>query len=906
MRRSARLAVASPCPVLIASSPTPAAPNSPAVVASPVPLQQSVATEDESAEDEPATVLDSQAADGQTTGAGDDTHPVASPICTPEKPQANGLGSRLAPRSPFQPLSPATPAPRLLTSFHSSEDSDSEVGDSLVDDSSSQATDPQQFAVIEAFQRLTVRDSPAKAPAGPSSSETAFIEDSVLLTATEVESSEDEFDDELDESVELEAICEEEDGDDEKSTDPSSASETEAEHVDDEPATVIDETVELGSDALEHSVAEQEESVLCADLDLDAAADESVDAPPEGSASEGLDETRVDSSGAVDSELLPVPDFSETSASDEAEGTAEVGSTVDETLATPGDKQTDDEQPNDAPLLRTVNSPSSAPSRTATPARSASPALEDVEEQTGGFVAAAGFDESVKAVLAGDEVPTRTAEPEVEESQVATRTSPTRPACDHSISLSTHGMLGAAVGTPARAPQPPTLESTTPVATPPTRLSTPSATGTAQTLVAAAPTARRQLTKLTSVASQRSGVPVKSSLTALTPAAASGSTRGLPVPSRLAAPRRGEETSSSRSDVGGATVASTIRQKAPAAQIRPGMSGTIVNPLRSSTLSASTSSTSSLEQSRAPRPLTRPVPRVTVAAHARSADVPSDSQARVGRPAIASRARLGPTIPVANAPMVSTRSGITTGPRQQATEPTRLGARPRPATTTRSLTSSTGSSHALAKTGSLTTVAPLTAAANGRTPRAALSMRQTTSAPILSASTTAVSPRKVDANPAKDDRLSSAGEQGVLVGDPRAHGGGSTKADVQTPSCSPCRLYRRAWLPAQSRVHRIGSQSKPVLLFSALSCQPRRPKRPSVCDPRPAPLSSLHPLVSQQRNLRAHRPCEALDGLSSANRRSARSMLHQSRQRRSLPRRQPCRQQRRRSSASPPGRCSLV
>ncbi|GAA5938328.1 hypothetical protein JCM3775_000865 [Rhodotorula graminis] len=225
---------------------------------------------------------------------------------------------------------------------------------------------------------------------------------------------------------------------------------------------------------------------------------------------------------------------------------------------------------------------------------------------------------------------------------------------------------------------------------------TPSAPQPAQPSVSAAPTSRRQLTKLTSAATSRTALATatKSSLTTLVPGSAAASTRRLAAPSRLAvptkrstatssiaeapavpapsanasdAPRVGElkcpasalsASSASTASTGSSAPSSSLGR--PRAAVRPGFrptattsaaSGLARSTLASSGRSAAaalahapTARPTAATTSRLSRPLTvpRPAPGASAASSSRLARSETSATAASSRPLVASRA--GPAL----------------------------------------------------------------------------------------------------------------------------------------------------------------------------------------------------------------------------------------------------------------------
>ncbi|GAA5901359.1 hypothetical protein JCM8208_001776 [Rhodotorula glutinis] len=186
----------------------------------------------------------------------------------------------------------------------------------------------------------------------------------------------------------------------------------------------------------------------------------------------------------------------------------------------------------------------------------------------------------------------------------------------------------------------------------PAPATTPSALQPSQPSVSAAPTARRQLTKLTSVAASRT-VPtaaIKSSLTALIPGSAASSSRRLAAPSRLAVPTKRPATASSAMEAPSAVVATVTTTEAPkAAELkRP-----------TSALSASSASTASTGSSAPSNSMARPRPVV------RSGLKPpgtATATSGLARPTLSSSSRSTPTssapTPTARPTAVATTSRL--------------------------------------------------------------------------------------------------------------------------------------------------------------------------------------------------------------------------------------------------------
>ncbi|GAA5835314.1 hypothetical protein JCM9279_004504 [Rhodotorula babjevae] len=242
-----------------------------------------------------------------------------------------------------------------------------------------------------------------------------------------------------------------------------------------------------------------------------------------------------------------------------------------------------------------------------------------------------------------------------------------------------------------------------------TTATTPSALQPTQPSLSAAPTARRQLTKLTSVAASRTAptVATKSSLTTLVPGSTASSSRRLAAPSRLAVPTKRSTAPSliAETPTVPAATATTSEAPKPAELKRP-----------ASALSASSMSTASTGSSAPASSSVRP--RAAVRAGLKPPG-PSSAASGLARPTLSSSSRSTTTVP-APAPASSARPTAATTSRLS-----------RPLTVPRAAPGASTSTSRLARSETSASAASSRPAAP---PRAGPALGATSSAPSLGAS----------------------------------------------------------------------------------------------------------------------------------------------------------------------------
>ncbi|GAA5882557.1 hypothetical protein JCM3774_002347 [Rhodotorula dairenensis] len=750
VRRSARLA--SPCPVGPSPRVQPHGPDdspaSPARVSmrfSPTPRK----FHDTPGKTTPAKSAQPRSASSTSKGSPVSASPAsASPASTsPVEPSPavklssgtplqTALTASSLVQSPFPAFSPSTPLIRTHDSYSDTEltdcDADGSVWEDEYEDPSfsylANSNDPQ--VVDDALDRLQL-DETSEAEAscstvGVASQEllASVREESVLLTATEVESASDsDADDEP--SLELDPIAEHDAASDATSSTSASDLECGPEH-----ATACSEAAPFEeSTPAERTVAEAFEAVP-SDAQRETTDEEAPVAEDEpDSRLEDSDEGVV-----VD---FPNPETFTAGSALPPAGLAEIPLQV--ALA----PEAEDAQP----CHETISSSDGVPTvRSASPSANPIPGEivqsdfhaeregdHDDEEPAQTVAHEAGDTASVtlEVTPVGSGSAPSSAEPDAEES-AGSEATPTRTTV---VSEST---------TPVVTP---------PAATPPRRPLTSVVPAAQQPLGKAAPTARRQLTKLTSVAAtaQRSAVPGKSSLTTLVPASAVAAARRVPTTSRLAVPVRAEATSGEQlqsSKSAGPTVAVAHRSRAGAQTLRGANATSAVldaaRPsagVRRTQLSASTSSNSSVEQGRPVRGVADLSGRVTGPAASsteRRGDAPTTVRLdQIGVPtrapatslATATRSQTVPRRPFGGGPAApqATATFTASRPRMAITRPTTVGP---------------SAQAGLSKTASLASTAPGVPSGSRKAPRAALAVRQTASAPTLAAPATLPSPVK--------------------------------------------------------------------------------------------------------------------------------------------------------------------
>lgn len=802
VRRSARLAFASPGPQ--AGSPSPAATETtPTRIASPrapggsssrpsrgsTPRKAALEAEagtPTAARTIPAVQDGSAAADVPADAEPSVEHPIGTPVASTSQSYRP---------SPFPAFSPSTPAIRTHDSYSDTELTDCDADGSLWEDDYAEPSfaypaDEREAHVVAALERLRVEDTPQKATDSQEAAmESEPAEDSVVLTATEVESSGSEAD--ADDSLELGPIQEDDEDSEGSATAPSSEAECDALEEQD---VAQEEADEADLSAVEEEAAALEAPALTGEEeDCDA----SVPAPSSAAACdapEAQDEAVVDDvSPVMEDEVAPqealVVDGEDATVQGdvdvqehEAEPAArriedagvdalDVASAAEETSipaqeceeSLPRQSAVTESPAAAAPIssssaLSTIElSPASGadhePSSAETsPVESDEGAEQETAEPesdaaTPAAIASASLHAGEEPVDAAAELAQGT--PQRSSAQVERPESPARASvAPEPIEASSPPPLSSSVElsvplstTPTRPPlsalPPP---SATPAATPPSRSGSVSALNSSLPLGNAAPTARRQLTKLTSGASQRSVASTKSTLTALGSGSTASSSRNLPVPSRLAGVKRPEVksgiTSRTSEQDSSTTGLPAHTAQAPTRQPRTTASSA---PLRRSTQSTLSSSTSSNQG---------------VAKVSDAADKPGQASTHPTQRIGLDRSRSA----AANERAAPSTRRTVTSTLQPPTGTGRIASRPRAAAAAAAAgpTQSGATSRApLIKTPSLPAVAAAPASKLSRAPRAAQAVRPTASAPSLSASAPARSSVERGAGPAVASRSSA-------------------------------------------------------------------------------------------------------------------------------------------------------
>ena len=694
----------------------------------------------------PAKPTEPTAVSFTLNGTATDVSPVQPASTTSkgpaETPSRGSLAATSFRHSPFPAFSPSTPLIRTHDSYSDTELTDCDADGSIWEDdfedpSFSYLSGPNETPVVDAFARLRVDDVPEASTLCPQDPPTVAYEDSVQLTATEVESAsgrEAEDDDEDDDdSLELGTIAEEDD-EEVASDDSSSTSTSDVACDQNTPEAAPAETAAEELPSVEVAMAPSNE--------LAAAAFESgID----GDDAAAIVEDRVVSLDEIAADTTEARSTSDSPDAESALATPDVTETTEQPVVA-------NEAPT-APPQETV--PSSAPAVSLSPSSSTQEAVEpDAEVALAGPVAEDEDDrhdlEPIRADTADEPVPSSTT--------VEASVSTSEPACPTSPNRSEPPTPPTEQTTPLRVSNVP--ETTTPAATPPRRPLTATVPTAQQPLGKAAPTARRQLTKLTSVTAQRPPVSAKPGLTTLVPAS-SAAPRRLPVTSRLAVPKRIETSPSTLEPLQASTAAAAAATTSLPARAGPQPSHRVPASIgasegarpptgarRPANLSASTSSNSSVEQTRPVRTLgdlaaPARAPSTAGKSAERGRDVPVSS--RLDRSGTITRATRAPSssavrpAPMARrpfgggpaAPQPPTTTFTASRPRVAVLRPTASGASAKPS---------------LSKTASVA-AAPGVESLTGKAPRAALAVRQTASAPNLAASTSGgpspVKPRRV-------------------------------------------------------------------------------------------------------------------------------------------------------------------
>ena len=710
----------------------------------------------------PAKPTEATAVSFTLNGTATDVSPVQPASATSKVPaETPSRGSWAATsllHSPFPAFSPSTPLIRTHDSYSDTELTDCDADGSIWEDdfedpSFSYLSGTNETPVADAFARLRVDDVPEASALCSQAPPTVAHEDSVQLTATDVESASGSEAEADDDSLELGTIAEE---DDQVASDDSSSTSTSDVACDQSPP----EPVPVETSAEE---TQSVEVAMAPSNELAAAAFEGGGIDGEDAAA--IIEERVLS---LDESVADITEARLTSESPDAEST----------LATPDSTETA-EQPivtNEAELalpqettpispLATSPSPSSPPQEAVG---------SDADAALAGPVAGNEDDHHdempIPAETADELVPSlTTVEASMSTSEIAETAAEAHDGRSASPSAGQDDEPACPTSPDRSEPSPPTIEQTTPLrvsnvpatttpaATPPRRPLTATVPTAQQPLGKAAPTSRRQLTKLTSVAAQRPSASAKPGLTTLVPAS-SAAPRRLPMTSRLAVPKR-IETSVPETSQPSTAAATTATASLPA---RAGLQSSHRVPAsigvsdgtrpptgvrRTANLSASTSSNSSVEQ-------TRPVRNLgDLAAPARAPSTAGKSAERRREVPVSSRLdRSGATTraPLASSstavrPAAMPRRAFGGGPVAPQPTTTFTASRPRVAVL-RPTASGASAKPSLSKTASLA-AAPGVESLTGRAPRAALAVRQTASAPSLAASTSTgpspVKPRRV-------------------------------------------------------------------------------------------------------------------------------------------------------------------
>ncbi|GAA5996312.1 uncharacterized protein JCM10292_007527 [Rhodotorula paludigena] len=276
---------------------------------------------------------------------------------------------------------------------------------------------------------------------------------------------------------------------------------------------------------------------------------------------------------------------------------------------------------------------------------------------------------------------------------------------------------------PATPPPPSTEALTEPSAT-------PNAFKTAKVQVTDAPTARRQLTKLTSGATARAASAnapgSKATLTSLIPGSAAASSRRLPA-SRLALPKR-------------TTLPSTIAEASPASlRAIPAVENAAVEYKRPpSALSASSASSSSAASSTATKPRTlshsglKPPGAASSTSGLARPTLASSARALAGaaapKPTASAAPRLTRPLTVPRPPVASTAAASSRLARSEtaaSTRPALTASNAQPPRAVSSLSSTSSAPHVLSRREPVRPTSSLAALSAGRAPpRAALAVRQ--------------------------------------------------------------------------------------------------------------------------------------------------------------------------------------
>mgnify|MGYP006876465217 CR=1 FL=1 len=678
-------------------------------------------------------------------------------------PSRGSLAATSLRHSPFPAFSPSTPLIRTHDSYSDTELTDCDADGSIWEDdfedpSFSYLSGSNETPVVDAFARLRVDDVPDASTLCSQDPPTVAHEDSVQLTATEVESASGSEAEDDDDSLELGTIAEEDD-DDEVALDDSSSTST--------SDVACDQSMPEAAPA--ETAAEELPSVEDAMAPPNEVAAAAFEGGMDGDDAAAIVEERVVSLNEIAADTTEARSTSDSPGAESALATPDVTETTEQPVVA-------NEAPT-APPQETV--PSSAPAVSLSPSSSTQEAVEpDAEVALAGPVAEDDDDrhdlEPIRADTADEPVPSSTTveasvstsdtvEETAEKLDAGRSASPSaelddEPACPTSPNRSEPPTPPTEQTTPLRVSNVP--ETTTPAATPPRRPLTATVPTAQQPLGKAAPTARRQLTKLTSVTAQRPPASAKPGLTTLVPAS-SAAPRRLPVTSRLAVPKRIETSTSTLEPLQASTAAAAAATTSLPARAGPqpphrvpasiGASEGARPPTgarRPANLSASTSSNSSGEQTRPVRTLgdlaaPARAPSTAGKSAERGRDVPVSS--RLDRSGTTTRATRAPSssavrpAPMARrpfgggpaAPQPPTTTFTASRPRVAVLRPTASGASAKPS---------------LSKTASVA-AAPGVESLTGKAPRAALAVRQTASAPSLAASTSGgpspVKPRRV-------------------------------------------------------------------------------------------------------------------------------------------------------------------
>ncbi|TKA52991.1 hypothetical protein B0A53_04294 [Rhodotorula sp. CCFEE 5036] len=425
-------------------------------------------------------------------------------------PSRGSLAATSLRHSPFPAFSPSTPLIRTHDSYSDTELTDCDADGSIWEDdfedpSFSYLSGSNETPVVDAFARLRVDDVPDASTLCSQDPPTVAHEDSVQLTATEVESASGSEAEDDDDSLELGTIAEEDD-DDEVALDDSSSTST--------SDVACDQSMPEAAPA--ETAAEELPSVEDAMAPPNEVAAAAFEGGMDGDDAAAIVEERVVSLNEIAADTTEARSTSDSPGAESALATPDVTETTEQPVVA-------NEAPT-APPQETV--PSSAPAVSLSPSSSTQEAVEpDAEVALAGPVAEDDDDrhdlEPIRADTADEPVPSSTTveasvstsdtvEETAEKLDAGRSASPSaelddEPACPTSPNRSEPPTPPTEQTTPLRVSNVP--ETTTPAATPPRRPLTATVPTAQQPLGKAAPTARRQLTKLTEVRGTRKGRP---------------------------------------------------------------------------------------------------------------------------------------------------------------------------------------------------------------------------------------------------------------------------------------------------------------------------------------------------------------------------------------------------------------